>query len=577
MADTIAVMNDGRIEQAGSATDLYERPRTEFVANFLGVSNLVDAQMRSADGGLTRVETHDGARACTCPPTAAARTDGGDVRVGVRPEKITLVPAGQDAPSGSATCCAGTVDRGRVPRRLDPVRDPRGRRRGADRDRPERRRRRAGRRSRPAARSSSPGTRSTPSSSPGSRRVPHDPRLERALEEMFTAERLSRRRFIGRAGSTGLALTGLSTLLAACGGDRGHRRAGGAGAEGPARGQPPEDRDRQLDVLELAALHRQEGHQGLQPRVRRQVQVRRGDQRQQRVLRQDPPAARAGPADRARHHHADRLPGGAARAAQLRRAARQEEHPERGEPGRQPQVDQLRPEPRLLDAVAVGRDRPGLQHQEDRPRAQERQGPLRPEVQGPRDDARASPTTRPTRCCSATASTPRRRRSTRSSARSRRSTRPTTRARSAASPATTTRPTSRRATCGVALAYSGDLIQLQSDNPDLRFAYPGGGRDALHRQHDDARQGASTRTRAETMMNYVYEPEVAAVICAYVNYITPGQGRQGDPRQDRPGAGRERADLPAATTSPPTCIPTPRCRPSDERADAGGDGAGDGA
>ncbi|HEY7077629.1 MAG TPA: ATP-binding cassette domain-containing protein, partial [Solirubrobacteraceae bacterium] len=43
MADTIAVMNHGKIEQAGSAAELYEAPRTEFVASFLGVSNLIDA------------------------------------------------------------------------------------------------------------------------------------------------------------------------------------------------------------------------------------------------------------------------------------------------------------------------------------------------------------------------------------------------------------------------------------------------------------------------------------------------------------------------------------------------------
>src|SRR3712207_1846574 len=39
MADVIAVMNRGRIEQLGSPTELYERPRTPFVAGFLGVSN----------------------------------------------------------------------------------------------------------------------------------------------------------------------------------------------------------------------------------------------------------------------------------------------------------------------------------------------------------------------------------------------------------------------------------------------------------------------------------------------------------------------------------------------------------
>ena len=42
-----------------------------------------------------------------------------------------------------------------------------------------------------------------------------DPRIERALEEFFESERLSRRRFLGRAGSSGLALTGLASVLAA--------------------------------------------------------------------------------------------------------------------------------------------------------------------------------------------------------------------------------------------------------------------------------------------------------------------------------------------------------------------------
>ena len=50
MADTIAVMHDGRIEQAGGAADLYERPRTEFVANFLGVSNLIDGKLGARPG-----------------------------------------------------------------------------------------------------------------------------------------------------------------------------------------------------------------------------------------------------------------------------------------------------------------------------------------------------------------------------------------------------------------------------------------------------------------------------------------------------------------------------------------------
>jgi spermidine/putrescine transport system substrate-binding protein len=75
----------------------------------------------------------------------------------------------------------------------------------------------------------------------------------------------------------------------------------------------------------------------------------------------------------------------------------------------------------------------------------------------------------------------------------------------------------------VALAYSGDLVQLQSDNPDLRFAYPEEGAMLFtdnmmmpaHVQHPYA---------AETMMNFVYEPDIAAKIADYVNYISPVKG-----------------------------------------------------
>jgi len=99
MADTIAVMSDGRIEQAGSAADLYERPRTEFVANFLGVSNLVDARLRASQNGHAAVETHDGATLQV--PSDRIGPHGTDaVRIGVRPEKVTLSPAGAAVTEG---------------------------------------------------------------------------------------------------------------------------------------------------------------------------------------------------------------------------------------------------------------------------------------------------------------------------------------------------------------------------------------------------------------------------------------------------------------------------------------------
>ena len=107
MADTIAVMNDGRIEQAGSASDLYERPRTEFVANFLGVSNLVEAQLRGSQNGHATVETHDGATLHV--PSDRIGPHGTDaVKIGVRPEKVRLSPAGAGVADG-ANVLRGTV------------------------------------------------------------------------------------------------------------------------------------------------------------------------------------------------------------------------------------------------------------------------------------------------------------------------------------------------------------------------------------------------------------------------------------------------------------------------------------
>ena len=67
MADSIAVMNAGKIEQLGAPTELYEHPRTAFVAGFLGVSNLLRGE---ADGnGVVRLDDGTVVRA----PTAEAR------------------------------------------------------------------------------------------------------------------------------------------------------------------------------------------------------------------------------------------------------------------------------------------------------------------------------------------------------------------------------------------------------------------------------------------------------------------------------------------------------------------------
>jgi spermidine/putrescine transport system ATP-binding protein len=92
MADTIAVMNGGRIEQLGTPAELYERPRTAFVAGFLGKSNLLAGTV-SGDGVVRLVDGSE----------LRARTNGnrGPVSIGVRPEKIRLGDAGVNRLSGT--------------------------------------------------------------------------------------------------------------------------------------------------------------------------------------------------------------------------------------------------------------------------------------------------------------------------------------------------------------------------------------------------------------------------------------------------------------------------------------------
>jgi spermidine/putrescine transport system ATP-binding protein len=85
MADAIAVMNSGRIEQLGEPEELYERPATAYVAGFLGISNLLPATVEGPDA----VRLEDGT-------IVRAKVNGqaGAVAAGVRPEKITIGAGG---------------------------------------------------------------------------------------------------------------------------------------------------------------------------------------------------------------------------------------------------------------------------------------------------------------------------------------------------------------------------------------------------------------------------------------------------------------------------------------------------
>jgi spermidine/putrescine transport system ATP-binding protein len=98
MSNRLAVMRHGRIEQLGAPEDVYEHPGTEFVAGFLGASNLLDGEIVSMNGTSTvRLATGELIRADDADLPADA---GPSVRVGVRPEKITIVSADDQATPG---------------------------------------------------------------------------------------------------------------------------------------------------------------------------------------------------------------------------------------------------------------------------------------------------------------------------------------------------------------------------------------------------------------------------------------------------------------------------------------------
>ncbi|WP_371479343.1 ABC transporter ATP-binding protein [Kitasatospora sp. NBC_00315] len=107
MADTIAVMNGGRVEQLGAPADLYENPASTFVANFLGQSNLIPAQVTGSDGADLLL-TAGAARLAL--PSARCVTGAKEIYLGVRPEKITIAHASAEVAEGRNRLSGTVVD-----------------------------------------------------------------------------------------------------------------------------------------------------------------------------------------------------------------------------------------------------------------------------------------------------------------------------------------------------------------------------------------------------------------------------------------------------------------------------------
>ena len=89
MSDRVAVMNGGHVEQVGAPREMYEEPATLFVADFLGVSNLIPADA-SPDGGACALRV--GERSLRA--TSGAIDVSGDVKAMIRPERVAIEPHG---------------------------------------------------------------------------------------------------------------------------------------------------------------------------------------------------------------------------------------------------------------------------------------------------------------------------------------------------------------------------------------------------------------------------------------------------------------------------------------------------
>jgi spermidine/putrescine transport system ATP-binding protein len=106
MSNRLAVMRAGKVEQIGSPEVVYENPASEFVAGFLGASNLLPGEVGEQSGGFTTVALTEGGAVRL--PSERLNGTRGSVKVGVRPEKIRLARAGAETPAGWNTV-SGTL------------------------------------------------------------------------------------------------------------------------------------------------------------------------------------------------------------------------------------------------------------------------------------------------------------------------------------------------------------------------------------------------------------------------------------------------------------------------------------
>jgi spermidine/putrescine transport system ATP-binding protein len=107
MSDRIALMRAGRIEQLGTPREIYERPATRYVADFIGETNLLAARVRAAAPGRLTLEIEG--QGLEVPAPSSPVLPGQEVWLSVRPEIMTMVDG---SPPAGYNSLEGTVEEG---------------------------------------------------------------------------------------------------------------------------------------------------------------------------------------------------------------------------------------------------------------------------------------------------------------------------------------------------------------------------------------------------------------------------------------------------------------------------------
>jgi iron(III) transport system ATP-binding protein len=135
MASRLMVMREGEVEQIGTPLDVYERPNSAFVADFLGAIDFIPGVLlkKPDDGGYATVRSVCGVIRARASGSAAGLVEGSDVSVGIRPHWVKLLPPNEGDPNvaeiryvvrlGSRTtfvlACHDTELRAEIPGRAD--------------------------------------------------------------------------------------------------------------------------------------------------------------------------------------------------------------------------------------------------------------------------------------------------------------------------------------------------------------------------------------------------------------------------------------------------------------------------